>query len=170
MKQKSPGTCPGKNWYVSGKFLLRPLTVLGSIPNGIFPNLRQKEKLVESKELDIEFDVAQQYVYVNWKGFHSMESVKSGCEKLLQVLTEKNCKRVLDDNRMVSGPWLGAAEWVATDWFPRVYAAGVEKFAWIVSANIFSQMSTEATQARNKSNKTRTFDDIAKATQWLGIE
>ncbi|CAA9305710.1 MAG: hypothetical protein AVDCRST_MAG56-6489 [uncultured Cytophagales bacterium] len=130
----------------------------------------QKEKLVESKGLDIEFDVEQQYVYVNWKGFHSVESVKSGCEKLLQVLTEKHCKRVLNDNRMVSGPWLGAADWVATDWFPRVYATGVEKFAWIVSPNIFSQMSTEVTQSKNKSEVTRTFDDHAKAASWLGVK
>ena len=108
-------------------------------------------------------------MYVNWKGFHSVESVKTGCEKLLQVLTEQQCKHVLNDNRMVSGPWMGAAEWVVTDWFPRVYATGVEKFAWIVSANIFSQMSTEATQARNKNDKTRTFNDVAKAAQWLGI-
>ncbi len=128
------------------------------------------EKLFESKGLDVEFDPQQQYVYVNWKGFHSVESVKTGCEKLLQVLAEQPCKHVLNDNRMVSGPWMGAAEWVATDWFPRVYAAGVEKFAWIVSTNVFSQMSTEATQARNKSNKTRTFNDVARATQWLGIQ
>jgi hypothetical protein len=130
----------------------------------------QKEKLFASKGLDIEFDAEQQYVYVNWKGFHSVESVKSGCEKLLQLLIEKKCKRVLNDNRMVSGPWLGAAEWGATDWFPRVYAAGVEKFAWIVSANIFSQMSTEATQSKNKSAVTKTFDDYAKAVSWLGVK
>jgi hypothetical protein len=104
------------------------------------------------------------------EGFHSVESVKIGCETLLQVLTEQKCKHVLNDNRMVSGPWMGVADWVATDWFPRVYATGVEKFAWIVSANIFSQMSTEATQAKNKNDKTRTFDDVAKAASWLGIK
>lgn len=130
----------------------------------------QNEKLFESAGLDIEFDPQQQYVYVNWKGFQSVESVKAGCEKLLGLLIEKNCKRVLNDNRLVSGPWMGAAEWVATDWFPRVYAAGVEQFAWIVSPNIFSLMSTQATQARNKNDKTRTFDDVAKAAAWLGIQ
>jgi hypothetical protein len=129
----------------------------------------QKEKLFESKGLDIELDAQQQYVYVNWKGFHNVESVKNGCEKLLQVLIEKNCKKVLNDNRLVSGPWIGAAEWGSTNWFPRVYAAGVEKFAWIVSPNIFSQMSTEATQVKNKNDKTRTFDDIVEATNWLGL-
>jgi hypothetical protein len=64
---------------------------------------------------------------------------------------------------------MGAAEWGSTNWFPRVYAAGVEKFAWIVSPNIFSQMSTEATQVKNKNDKTRTFDDIVEATNWLGL-
>jgi hypothetical protein len=31
-------------------------------------------------------------------------------------------------------------------------------------------MSTEATQAKNKNDKTRTFDDVAKAASWLGIK
>ncbi|HEX8532328.1 MAG TPA: hypothetical protein VF646_19965 [Cytophagales bacterium] len=130
----------------------------------------QHEKLFESPGLDVEFDPQQQYVYVNWKGFHCVESVKAGCETLLGLLTEKQCKRVLNDNRLVCGPWMGAAEWAATDWFPRVYAAGVEQFAWIVSPNLLSLMSTEATQARNKNEKTRTFDDAAKAAGWLGIQ
>jgi hypothetical protein len=103
-------------------------------------------------------------VYVNWKGFHSVESVKTGCEKLLQLPIEKHCKRVLNDNRLVSGPGMGAAGCAATDWFPRVYAVGVEQFAWIVSPNIFNQMSAEATQVRNKNDKTRTFDDVAETT------
>jgi len=55
-------------------------------------------------------------------------------------------------------------------WFPRVYATGVEKLAWIVSSNIFSQMSTEATQSKNKNEVTKTFDDHAKAASWLGVK
>ncbi len=116
----------------------------------------QHEKLFESQGLDVKFDPQQQYVYVNWKGFHSVESVKAGCETLLALLTEKHCKRVLNDNRLVSGP--------------RMYAAGVEQFAWIVSPNVLSLISTKATQARNKNEKTRTFDDVAQAVRWLGIQ
>jgi len=48
-----------------------------------------------------------------------------------------------------------------------MYAAGLERLAWIISPNIFSQMSTEATQAKNKNEKTRTFDDYSKAESRL---
>ncbi len=73
----------------------------------------------------------------------------------------------MNDNRLVTGPWQGAAEWVATDWFPRMYAAGLERLSWIVSPNIFSEMSTEATQSKNKSDKTRTFKDYETSQKWL---
>jgi hypothetical protein len=106
-------------------------------------------------------------MYVNWKGFQTVDSIKLGCEKMLELLKAKKCKKILNDNRMVTGPWQGAAEWVATDWFPRMYAAGLMQLAWIVSPNIFSQMSMEATVSKNKDEKTRTFENYTKAEDWL---
>lgn len=127
----------------------------------------QKEKLFEAKSLVIEFDAQHQYLYANWKGFQTVDSIKIGCEKMLEILKQKECKKVLNDNRLVTGPWQSAADWVATDWFPRMYAAGLAQLSWIVSPNVFSELSTEATQSKNKTDKTRTFKDYDAAEKWL---
>jgi hypothetical protein len=130
-----------------------------------------REKLYTSKNMDIEFDAQENFMYVNWKGFQSVENVKSGCEKMLEFLKQKNISRVLNDNRLVTGPWQGAAEWAAKEWFPRMFASGMTHFAWIQSTSVFSQLSAEkALSETDESWKTqgiRTFDDPELARKWV---
>lgn len=127
----------------------------------------QREVLFQAKNIEVQFDRQKQYMYLNWKGFQTVDSIKSGCEKILELLKENKVQKVLNDNRLVTGPWQGAADWVATDWFPRMYEAGLTRLAWIVSPNIFSQVSADLTISKNKNEKTKTFDDYAKAEEWL---
>ncbi len=47
------------------------------------------KKLFEAKNIVIEFD-KQQYLYVNWKGFQTVDIIKSGCEKMLELLKKSN--------------------------------------------------------------------------------
>jgi hypothetical protein len=121
--------------------------------------------------LDIEFDVQGKFIYANWKGFQSVENVKSGAEKMLQILKEKKITKVLNDNRLVTGPWQGAAEWAAKEWFPQMFAAGLTRFAWVQSASVFSQLSADKTLSEtdtSKKNETiRTFDNLELARKWV---
>jgi hypothetical protein len=130
-----------------------------------------REKLYTSKSVDIEFDEQGNFMYANWKGFQTVENVKFGCEKMLEFLKQKNISRVLNDNRLVTGPWQGAAEWGAREWFPRMFAAGLTHFAWIQSTSVFSQLSAEkALSETDESWKTRgirTFDDPELAHKWV---
>ncbi|MES2765896.1 MAG: hypothetical protein V4642_08515 [Bacteroidota bacterium] len=102
-------------------------------------------RLFESPEIDIEYDEDNKWLYVNWKGFQLVQSVKDGCEKMLEFVKEYKCEKVLNDNTLVKGIWAGAAEWGATNWFPRMKNAGVKQFAWIYSPSFFSKMSTDLT-------------------------
>jgi hypothetical protein len=52
----------------------------------------QKEKLFEAKNLITEFDAQHQYLYTNWRGFQSVDSIKIRCEKMLEILKEIECK------------------------------------------------------------------------------
>jgi hypothetical protein len=130
-----------------------------------------REKLYTSKGLDIEFDVQGKFIYANWKGFQSVENVKSGAAKMLQILKEKKITKVLNDNRLVTGPWQGAAEWAAKEWFPQMFAAGLTRFAWVQSASVFSQLSADKTLSEtdtSKKNETiRTFDNLELARKWV---
>ncbi len=130
-----------------------------------------REKLYTSKNVDIEFDVDGKFIYANWKGFQTVDNVKSGAQKMLEFMKQKKVTRVLNDNRLVTGPWQGAAEWGAKEWFPAMFAAGLTHFAWIQSTSVFSQLSAEKTLSEtDNSRKTqgiRTFDDVELARRWV---
>lgn len=130
-----------------------------------------QEKLYTSKNFDIEIDVQGKFIYANWKGFQTVDNVKDGCEKMLQILKEKKINNVLNDNRLVTGPWQGAADWVAKDWFPRMFAVGLKRFAWVQSTSVFSQLSADKTLSETDKSKKdeaiRSFDDMEIARKWL---
>jgi hypothetical protein len=48
--------------------------------------------------------------------------VKAGCEEILRHLAAQRLSKVLNDNSNMTGIWVGAAYWVASNWFPRVEA------------------------------------------------
>lgn len=129
-----------------------------------------REKLYSSKSLDIEFDSQGQFLYANRKGFRNVESIKDDGEKLLRFLAAKKVSSIPNDNRLVSRPWQGAAEWVAKDWFPRMFAAGMKRFAWVQSENVFSQLSADKTLSEtNTSQKNegiRICNKLEQARQW----
>jgi hypothetical protein len=56
---------------------------------------------------------------VDWIGYQTEKSVIEGCEKML------------NDNTRVVGIWTPAAEWVGTNWLPRMEKAGLKQFTWV---------------------------------------
>ena len=59
--------------------------------------------------------------------------------------------------------------WVNEQIFPRFIAAGVKKYAIIVSKEVIAQLSIEQTMDESNAHQfqVRYFDDIEKAHQWL---
>lgn len=128
----------------------------------------QRETLFTSRNLDIDFDIADNFIYANWKGFQNVQNVKAGCEQILIELKKKNTSKVFNDNSKVTGPFQGATDWAVKDWFPRMFKAGLKYFAWVVSSNVFSQLSVESTVSKMETGETiRTFDSFGKAEKWL---
>jgi hypothetical protein len=123
--------------------------------------------LFQQSNLDLWWDEVNQWLYADWKGSQAVEEVKFGCEQMLRMLKLKNADSVLNDNTNVEGTWGGAAEWLATDWFPRMRAAGLRHFAWVSSSCRFSQVSTDATLARAGAGTAEVFPAKTDAAEWL---
>ncbi|HEX8438488.1 hypothetical protein [Archangium sp.] len=123
--------------------------------------------LYTSENLDIHHEEPDGWLYADWKGYQSVDMVKSGCEEMLRHLKALRLSKVLNDNTHVSGIWVGAAYWVATHWFPRMQEAGLRHFAWVQSPSRLSQISAETTLERAPSSPAVLFNDIASATEWL---
>ncbi|WP_266205724.1 hypothetical protein [Pontibacter kalidii] len=126
------------------------------------------ELLYRSTSLAIEFNPVEEWIYANWRGYQNYESVVLGCEKLLELMKEKACFRILNDNTHVEGQWSTAAGWVAADWFPRMRASGLQVFAWVYSPSVFSRLSVDKSiKLAEFPDYIKVFEDIALAKDWL---
>lgn len=122
----------------------------------------------DEDDVSVYWDDINAWVYVDWRNTPSENTVKLGCEAMLELLRENNCRLVLNDNRNVIGPWNSSAQWVAEDWFPRMIHAGLVKFAWIQSPNLLSKFAARQSTAYNhRSNAIRLFEHETDALQWL---
>lgn len=127
-----------------------------------------KELLLKEKSIVLEYDPENQWILADWIGYQTVDSVKHGCEKMLEFLVQKKCGKVLNDNTHVTGIWSGASAWVGSDWLPRMSKAGLRQFAWVYSPSAFSRLSTnESLRNLDQKEIAKTFDDKDSAMEWL---
>ena len=122
----------------------------------------------EEDDVTVYWDDENAWIYVDWRNIPSEKSVHRGCEEMLKLLRRQGCRQVLNDNQNVSGPWNSAAQWVAEDWFPRMLAAGLTKFAWIQSPNSLSKFAARQSTAEHQgSSAIHLFESEQQARDWL---
>lgn len=121
-----------------------------------------------SEHLSIEFDVSNNVLYCQWKGYLSEALAMMGCEKILEALPVFRCGKVLNNITDAVGACIPAASWIAEDWFPRMVIAGLSKFAWIHSPSVFSQVSINEILRLMEGNKMmNSFNNVPAGMQWL---
>lgn len=123
-------------------------------------------ELIESVDhLNIYYDAEKDFLYCRWMGFQETQKIMDSGSRILAHVKERGVHRVLNDNREVKGPWQEAARWASSDWFPAMIDAGLKHFAWILSPDIFAQISAEV--AMNQTTVVCTFTTYKKARDWL---
>lgn len=123
--------------------------------------------LHEDSTIAIYFDYQESWLYVDWIGDQDGDSVKAGALRMLELLRQEQCRKVLNDNRRVTSMWADAAVWGGTEWFPAMTEAGLEYFAWVYSPNVYSRLSTDLTLQHTTRPVVLTFDSMDTATAWL---
>ncbi|GAB3813785.1 hypothetical protein [Pontibacter rugosus] len=130
----------------------------------------RNELLYRETYIVIEHNHDDEWIYVNWRGYVNFDTVTAGCEKILQLMEERQCFRILNDNTNVEGIWSGASKWVGEDWMPRMRKAGMTCFAWVYSPSTLSRLSTDKSlRHMDDSEHVETFDSIEAAMDWLRI-
>jgi|SRR5690606_33511499 len=108
------------------------------------------------------------WIYLDWNGFLTVDLVKEGSEELLKLIKEFKVSKVLVDNRKVSGPWQAANEWYANDWNPRAIKEGLRFMAVVMSDNLFTQLSLQNFEKITTGVYTvHSFNADAPARNWL---
>ncbi|AFM03853.1 hypothetical protein Fleli_1426 [Bernardetia litoralis DSM 6794] len=107
-----------------------------------------------SKTEDLEADVFQEEI-----------------SKIIECSETNQVKYILDDTRDFSFTiTIELQSWVDNEVFPRFIAAGLKKYAIIVSKEFISQLSIEQTMEGEKGTQTfevQYFDNTEEASQWI---
>lgn len=118
--------------------------------------------------ISINYNKTHNRLDVDWTGFHDMETVKTGCLLMLEMLQKNNSDRVMNDNTHVLGNWSEAAEWVGSIWFPMMEQAGLKYFAHVFSPSTFSQLAAQKSiDIMAGIITTQYFTEISLAEAWV---
>lgn len=118
--------------------------------------------------LTVEYDQPNNWIYNDWQGLLSTESVIQGSTGVLRVLEQTRCPYILNDNRHVLGSWKQANEWIEQTWMPLALVAGLRYHAHIVAPGVFGQASAEDMHLRvGLRFQMRLFESMAEAQAWL---
>lgn len=124
--------------------------------------------LYDVPTLTITYNYVDDWLYLDWHGKLDDDTIMTGALKLLELLQQERCTKVLNDNTHVSGLWADAAQWGSNVFFPQLYAAGCRYFSWVHSPERYSQLSAElAVQQTSAGIIFMAFRDLATAAEWL---
>jgi hypothetical protein len=124
--------------------------------------------LYDVPTLTISYDYIDDWLYLHWHGTLDDATVMSGALKVLELIKQERCTKVLNDNTEISGLWADAAKWGGDVFFPLLYEAGCRYFSWVHSPERYSQLSAElAVQHTTAGITFMTFRDVANAAEWL---
>ena len=122
----------------------------------------------QETDVTVSWDSIHNWVSADWRNMPSQQTVKNGCEEILKMLVSRQATTVFNDNRKITGPWVRASNWVADDWFPRMIAAGLKRFAWIESpVSTLSVISAKKSIRKNQDGVIRLFKEGSEAEMWL---
>lgn len=124
------------------------------------------EKLYVADNIEISYEASAHILYCRWIGFQSSDIIMKSGAVILDIVKGGSINKVLNDNSLVDGSWWEAAVWAADVWFPQMNDAGLKHFAWILSKNIFTELS--ARRAMEPHQETvKSFYSCEEAYKWL---
>jgi len=87
---------------------------------------------------------------------------------MIDYLRSNGRSKVFNDNREVIGTWSEASDWAAEVWLPLMEDAGLQFFAWVFSASVFSQLSAQkSVDNKDKKSEIAFFYQAEDAIEWL---
>ncbi len=123
--------------------------------------------LYKDQFIETYLDETNHWIYNNWQNYQTLDSIVNGGNKMIEFVNEHQVKFILNDNRLVKGTWTFALDWINNDWFPRLLAAGVTRFALIQSKDVFSRFSADRVATDDPNQVYRVFPGEDEAKAWL---
>jgi hypothetical protein len=113
-------------------------------------------------------DRANHWIHAQWTGVQTLETIQTGGLAYLDMLRAEPCAKLLNDHRELVGRFVGANEWIAEVWTPRIMQAGLRYFAQVLAPGIFGQLSMQDLHQRISDQfEIKMFDQLEDAQAWL---
>lgn len=123
------------------------------------------ETLHIEAHIEITYSPDTQIMFCRWIGYQTKHGIENAGGIILDLIKQKQIKKILNDNTLVVGPWHHTADWTHNVWFPAVIDAGLKHFAWVLSQNMFASIS--AKRAMIPSPVIKSFKTYEQAHNWL---
>lgn len=99
------------------------------------------ELLHKAHNIEIYYDSIGRCLYCSWIGYQPHQDLVHSGFIIMELLRRKRVVKVLNDNSRVEGPWTDSSAWTANKWFPCMASAGLQHFSWILSPDVFAEVS-----------------------------
>lgn len=127
----------------------------------------QIHPILETPGIVIGYDSDNQWLYVDWRGEHTLESARECCLLMLDSLRRWPCHKILNDNSNILRTTVQLSEWSAW-WLNEMLVAGLHYIAWIFPRDFGARQHSEQMLQHIQRPIVGTFDDVASAYIWLG--
>lgn len=134
------------------------------------PHLTKTDmKIVEEKNIVLEYDDDLKCIIQTWKGFFNSEVFRSGVERTNQLFAKKKpVATFLVDISQSSVIKKEDTDWAATTAIPIAIKNGLKNYGFVLPANVFTQVSLNnfKEQLNQPTLTIRLFDNMESAKEW----
>ena len=116
----------------------------------------------------VDFDNANTWVLVTWKGFVTAQDGERGAEESLRLLQLTHVPFLLNDNSQVTGPWFDSLEWLERVWLPHAERLGLRYVAHVMQPDANAELAA-ATSYNPFAGRfdLQIFTSVTQAEHWL---
>ncbi|QNF33619.1 hypothetical protein HUW51_13145 [Adhaeribacter swui] len=117
---------------------------------------------------EAERKAANSFIYVNWIGIQSLETIMLGANQILSILRQNPCPAILNSNKELIGPWDDGALFMGGKWVLEANMLGVVHFAHVLAPGIYGQRSFQKFYDLAQDYlQIETFKNDVEAEAWL---
>jgi hypothetical protein len=91
----------------------------------------------------VRWDSPSQAAHMEWQGWAKPAEFRAANDALVQAIKDHRGSRVLGDSRLIKVIQKSDQEWVNTDWFPRILAAGLTRMALVIPQSGLAKMNID---------------------------
>lgn len=108
------------------------------------------------------------YIFVNWVGRQSLETIMMGANQLLAMLRQQSCNAIINSNKELIGPWDDGALFMGSTWATKAKLLGLLTFAQVLAPGIYGKRSFEKFNlSAHKYLQVETFESDTEAIAWI---